>query len=82
MQGLPGGKQLGNQSADSSLRLQWFFEVCAREVFSEVVGSVVPGQDCEGEEGSFFVVSLLDMQGEDKIEVQGEGEMQKLQLIK
>ena len=81
VQGLPVGKQLGNQSTDSPLRLQWFFEVCAREVFSEVVGSTVPGQDCEGEEGPFFVVSLLDMQGKDQIEVQGEVEMQKLLVV-
>ena len=47
-------------------------------MFSEVVGSVIPGQNCEGEEDSFVVVSLLDLQGEDQIEVQGEVEMQKL----
>ena len=47
-------------------------------MFSEVVGSVIPGQNCEGEEDTFVVVSLLDLQGEDQIEVQGEGKMQKL----
>ena len=51
-------------------------------MFSEVVGSVVPGQNYEGEEGAFVVVSLLDLQGEDQIEIQGEGEMQKLPIIK